>query len=219
MTSTDFADLDPAGPAEEERGLDGWRHSGRLLYALMGISAIACILASAVLSIDAYLLALNPDTVLGCDLNAAVSCGAVAQSWQAQVFGFPNAFIGLATEPVVLTIAVAGFSGVRFPRWFMLSAQIGYLLGLIFAYWLFYQSYTDIGALCPWCLTITVFTTVTFFTMLHINIAQDNLHLPRRAQKSALKAVRLGLDVVVPGVLIAAIAMAILVKYGTVIFS
>lgn len=195
-------------------GLDGWRHSRTLLFAVMGISAIACLIASAVLSIESYHLALNPDATLSCDVNAILSCGTVAQSWQARFWGFPNAFIGLATEPVVLTIAVAGISGVRFPRWFMFAAQIGYALGLIFAYWLFVQSYFVIGALCPWCLVITTFTTITFFTMLHINVVERNLYLPERAQLAMEKFVRLALDVVVPGVMLVALAVMILVKYG-----
>lgn len=196
----------------------GWRHNRRVLFAVMGLSAIVCTVASAVLSIEAYHLAVDPGATLACDINEAVSCGKVAISWQAQVFGFPNAFIGLATEPVVLTIAVAGLAGVRFPRWFMFSAQIGYSLGLIFAYWLFYQSYANIGALCPWCLTITVFTTVTFFTMLHINVQERNLLLRPRAQAAMEKFVRLDLDLIVPVLLLIAIALLIMVKYGAQIF-
>lgn len=203
----------------ETHSIPGRRHSRRFLFATMGISAIFCLIASAVLSVESYHLALNPDAVFGCDVNAALSCGAVARAWQAQVLGFPNAFIGLATEPVVLTIAVAGFTGVRFPRWFMFAAQIGYLLGLIFAYWLFFQSMFVIGSLCPWCLTITVFTTVTFFTMLHINIMENNLYLPERAQQFALKMVRLDVDLFIPAVLLAAMVAGILLKYGTVFFS
>lgn len=193
------------------------RHARRFLFALMGISAIICTIASAVLSVEAFHLALDPGTQLGCDFNAALSCGAVAQSWQAQVFGFPNAFIGLATEPVVLTIAVAGFSGVRFPRWFMVCAQIGYTLGLIFAFWLFYQSFFHIGALCPWCLTITVFTTVTFFTMLHINITEGNLG--KSLTNAGRKFVAWGLDLIIPTALIATIAIMIMVKYGVQILN
>lgn len=185
----------------------------------MGVSAILCILAAAILSIESYHLALDPDAVLSCDVNAAVSCGAVAKSSQAQFFGFPNAFIGLATEPVVLTIAILGLCGIRFPRWFLFCAQLGYLLGLIFAYWLFYQSYVNIGALCPWCLVITLFTTVTFFTMLHINVVEDNLYLPMRAQLRMETFVRLGLDIVVPGVILVGLAVLILVKYGTQILA
>lgn len=211
MTTT-LETVDPALPT-------GRRHSRTVLFATMAVSAIACIIASAVLSIESYHLALNPDAVFGCDVNAALSCGEVARAWQAQVFGFPNAFIGLATEPVVLTIAVAGLTGVRFPRWFMFAAQIGYLLGLIFAFWLFFQSMFVIGSLCPWCLSITVFTTVTFFTMLHINILEKNLFLPERAQAVATRLVAWNVDVLVPAVVIAAMAVGILLKYGTVFFS
>lgn len=38
-----------------------------------------------------------------------------------------------------------------------------YSISFVFAYWLFFQSYFVIGALCPWCLTITVTTTLVFF--------------------------------------------------------
>lgn len=190
------------------------RHSRGAIYGTMMASAIICLIASAVLSVEGYHLALNPNATLGCDLNEAVSCGAVAQAWQAQVFGFPNAFIGLATEPVVLTIAVACLAGTRFPRWFMFCAQIGYSLGLIFALWLFTQSVWSIGALCPWCMLITVFTTVTFFTMLHANILDDNLYLSRRAQSKALAFVRIDGDVVVPGIMLAIIAIIVVWNYG-----
>lgn len=217
MTTTDLDDddleLDLAAP-----GLTSGRHSRQFLFLIMGISAVFCLIASAVLSVESYHLALNPDAVLSCDVNAVISCGQVAQSWQARVFGFPNAFIGLASEPVVLTIAIAGLSGVRFPRWFMFSAQIGYTLGLIFAYWLFYQSFFHIHALCPWCLVITAFTTITFFTMLHINVVEQNLQLGPRAQAAMEKFMRLGLDVVIPGVMLTGLAVAIVAKYGQQIF-
>jgi hypothetical protein len=39
----------------------------------------------------------------------------VAQAWQVSVLGFPNAFLGLIAEPVVVTLAVAALGGVRFP--------------------------------------------------------------------------------------------------------
>ncbi len=207
--------LEPATSAHPP----GRRHARRFLFATMGISAIICLIASAVLSVDAVLLAADPGATLGCNISAAISCGAVGISPQANVLGFPNAFIGLATEPVVLTIAVAGFAGVRFPRWFMFAANVGYLLGLVFAYWLFFQSMFVIGALCPWCLTITVFTTVTFFTMLHINVIEGNLYLPPRAQAVALKLVRLDVDLFIPAVILAAMVTGIILKYGVLLFS
>src|SRR4029450_189110 len=123
------------------------------------------LLASLVLSIDAIRIAENPNVALSCNVNAVISCGTVATSWQASLLGFPNAFLGLIAEPVVITIAVASLGGVRFPRWFMVSAQVVYTIGVAFAYWLLYQSMFNIGALCPWCLLVTVCTTLCFATL------------------------------------------------------
>lgn len=37
----------------------------------------------------------HPPPVLSCDIDAVIACGAVAQSWQAQLLGFPDAYLGL----------------------------------------------------------------------------------------------------------------------------
>ena len=107
-------------------------------------------------------------------------------TWQAKVFGFPNAFLGMISEPVVMTIAVASLCGTRFPRWFMFTANAIYLLGVIFAYWLLFQSTFVIGALCPWCLLVTVSTTFVFWSMTQWNILEENLYLSPKWQERAL---------------------------------
>src|SRR5262245_17730757 len=165
------------------------RGNDATVWLVMLVSSLASLVASFVLAVDAIKLAENPNADLGCNINAVLSCGTVGASWQASVFGFPNAFLGLICEPVVITIAVASLAGVRFPRWFMLSAQVVYTLGLALAYWLLYQAMFDIGALCPWCLLVTVATTLVFFEITHVNIRDDNLYLPTRAQRAASSAV------------------------------
>ena len=125
-------------------------------------------------SIDAVLLAADPDAALSCNISDKISCGTVGTSWQASLLGFPNAFLGLLAEPVITTVAVASLSRVRFPRWFMLAAQVVSSIGFLFAYWLFYQAYFVIGALCPWCLLITVTTTLIFFSFTRINALDGN---------------------------------------------
>ena len=87
------------------------------------------------------------------------------------------AFLGLIAEPVVITIAVAALGGVRFPRWFMNAAQVVYFIGFAFAYWLFYEAYFNIGALCPWCLLVTVTTTMVFASMTRVNIYRNTFGL------------------------------------------
>ncbi len=190
------------------------RQSRRVVFATMLLSACLSLVASLVLSIDAVRLAADPGATLACDLNATISCGAVAQSWQASVLGFPNAFLGLAAEPVVMTIAVASLGGVRFPRWFMAAAQAVYTVGLLFAYWLFAQSMLVIGALCPWCLLVTVSTTLVFCSLTHINVRDDHLFLPPRLQARARAAVEADLDVLAVAVWLVLLATLVVARYG-----
>lgn len=164
----------------------------KILFGEMLIFAILSLLASFVLSYDAIVLAGNPNAVLSCSINAVIDCVKVGTTWQANVFGFPNAFLGLISEPVVMTIAVASLSGVRFPRWFMFTGNFCYLLGVIFAYWLLYQSTFVIGALCPWCLLVTLSTTFVFTSMTQWNILEGNLFLPEKAQAKARQLVERG---------------------------
>lgn len=186
------------------------RHRGAYLEML--ISSILGLIAAFVLSIDALELAANPNAVFSCDISAKISCGTVGVTWQANLLGFPNAFIGLVSEPVVITLAVAALGGVRFPRWFMVTAQAFYAIGFAFALWLFYQAYFVIGALCPWCLLITVTTTLVFASITRVNILDDNLRFGR-AQAALKRALASWVDVYVVIVFLAVIAAMVWVRY------
>lgn len=196
------------------QGLRRLRQSNGWIYGTMLFSALLSLTASFVLAIDAVKLAADPNAALACNINAVLSCGTVGTSWQASLFGFPNAFLGLVAEPVVITIAVASLGGVRFPRWFMLLAQVVYTLGLIFAYWLFFQAFFVIGALCPWCLLVTLSTTLVFTSLTHVNIRDGNLFLPERASRVARAVVAADLDALLVAVWLVAITMLVVVKYG-----
>ena len=198
--------------------LRGLRQSDRWIYTTMLVSALLSLTASFVLSVDAIILAADPRAALACNINAVISCGTVGASWQASLFGFPNAFLGLIAEPVVITIAVASLGGVRFPRWFMLSAQVVYTLGLVFAYWLFFQAYFVIGALCPWCLLITLSTTLVFTSLTHVNIRDGNLYLRPRASRLARGFVRADLDALFVALWLLGVAAMVVTKYATVLF-
>jgi uncharacterized membrane protein len=194
------------------------RHANAWIYGTMLLSACLSLLASFVLSIDAVRLAADPDVALSCNINTVLSCGTVGASWQAHLLGFPNAFLGLVAEPVVITIAIASLGGVVFPRWFMVAAQIVYTIGLVFAYWLFYQSMFVIGALCPWCLLVTVSTTLVFFTLTHVNIRDGNLFLPPRVQSALATAIDADLDVIVVVIWLLVLLLAVVLKYGGALF-
>ncbi|MFC4068761.1 vitamin K epoxide reductase family protein [Actinoplanes subglobosus] len=195
------------------------RHGDKWIYGTMLVSALISLTASLVLSIDAVELARNPAADLSCNINSVVSCGVVGVSWQAQLFGFPNAFLGLIAEPVVITLAVAALGGVRFPRWFMIAAQSVYTLGLIFAYWLFHQALIDIGALCPWCLLVTVSTTLVWVSLTHVNIRDGHLPLPSPWRTFARRAIEADWDAMAVTVWLLLLALIVVSRYGPALFA
>jgi uncharacterized membrane protein len=187
-------------------------------YIEMLVSSLIGLVASLVLSVEALALAKDPLADLSCNINSVLSCGAVGSSWQASLLGFPNAYLGLIAEPVVITLSVAALGGVRFPRWFMLSAQVVYFIGFAFAYWLFYQSFFVIGALCPWCLTITVTTTLVFMSMIRINLLDNNFRLSASAYRWWAGWLRAGADVLGCILIFAILAVMIVLHYGSALF-
>ncbi len=186
----------------------------RWIFLSMLVGACLSLLASFVLSVEAVELAANPGADLSCSVNVILNCATVALHPTAALFGFPNSFLGLMAEPVVITVAIAGLSGIVFPRRFMFWAQIGYTLGFIFALFLLYTSMFVIGALCPWCLLVTASTTFVWFSITRYNIRENNLYLPKKAQKAAEKFINKDYDKLVLGSVVAIIVCAILLKYG-----
>jgi len=186
------------------------RHRGAYLEMLVG--SVIGLIAAFVLAVDALTLAANPDAIFSCDISAKISCGTVGTTWQANLLGFPNAYLGLISEPVVITVAIAALGEVLFPRWFMLTAQAFYSIGFTFAYWLFFQSYFVIGALCPWCLTITLTTTLVFFSITRVNILDGNLRFGTATPKIQ-SMVRSWIDVYVMVIILAVLAAMVAVRY------
>jgi len=191
----------------------------RWIFLSMLVGAICSLIASFVLSKEAIALAKDPDAILSCSINIILNCAKVGLSPSASLFGFPNSFLGMMAEPVVITVAIAGLAGVRFPRPFMFVAQIFYTLGLVFAYWLLSQSYFVIGALCPWCLLVTATTTFVWFAITRYNIREHNLYLTGRVSERAHHFIERDYDKVVLFSIIVLIIVAIIAKYGTALFA
>ena len=187
------------------------RHVGSFIEML--VSSVLSLIASLVLSAEAITLAANPNAIFSCDINSHISCSVVAQSWQASLLGFPNAFLGLIAEPIVITVALASIAGVSFPRWFMNAAQIMYTVGLLFAYWLLYEAYFHIGALCPWCLLVTVTTTFVFASMTRVNIYRNTFGLSERTHARLSKLLDAWVDQYIVILIIAIIGGMIAIKY------
>jgi uncharacterized membrane protein len=147
-----------------------------------------------------------------------VSCGKVAKSWQSNLLGFPNPFIGLITEPVVITVAIAGLGLVAFPKYFLRVAHVIYGLGLVFALWLLSQSFFVIKAFCPWCLLVTVSTVTVFSTMTRINLMENTWNLSESNFEKVKNFLDRGWGRVIYSGIYAFLAIAIILKYGNQIF-
>lgn len=191
----------------------------RWIFTSMLIGAMLSLLAAFVLSIDAIELAKNSHAVLSCNVNAVISCGTVNSHPSAFIFGFPNSFLGLVTEPIVITVAIAGLAGIRFPKPFMFAAQIGYTLGLGFALFLFYMSFAVIGALCPWCMLVTATTLFVWFAITRFNIRENNLYLPKNLEHRLKAFIARDYDKLLLFSLIVLGAVMIVAKYGSSLFA
>ena len=180
----------------------------------MLVSSSLSLIASLVLSIDAWKIAKDPGVQLSCNVSATLNCGKVAASWQSQVLGFPNAFLGLMFEPMVITVAIAALGGTIFRKGYLLTAQAIYIIAIGFAYWLFYQSFTQIGALCPWCLLVTFTTTTVFMTMTRINILDNNFGLSEKTHAALSRLLKLNIDTATVLIVWATFASLIIFKYA-----
>jgi uncharacterized membrane protein len=188
--------------------------SYRKTFVAMLISSSLSLWAALVLSNDAIKIAGDPNAKLSCDVNAIVSCGKVARSWQSHLLGFPNAFLGMMTEPVVIAVAVAGLGMVAFPRWFLKTAHVVYTAGLLFALWLLSQSFFVIKAFCPWCLLVTASTITVFSTMTRINIMENTWGLSDERQEKLVNFLNRGWGRVAYTFIYCFLGIAIVLKYG-----
>jgi|SRR5215213_9028021 len=195
------------------------QRSNRWIFGVLLLCAIAGLASSFSLSVEKLRLLQDPAATLSCSFNAVLNCASVMKTPQAIVFGFPNSFIGLMEYPVVITLAVAGLAGVRFPRMFMLVAQVWFGLGLIFAYWLFFQSIYVIQILCPWCLVVTLATTLLFETLLRYNLRENNLSLPETWRPRVVGWLERGYDKALVAVWIAVMVCLVLVQFGDALFA
>ncbi len=203
--SPEAEDLLPSYETKSARR--SWR---RRTSVEMVISGVIGLVTSFVLSIEAWQLAADSSARFGCDISSVLSCSAVAQTWQARILGFPNAFLGIFFEAVVLAISVALCAGVRFPRWYMLGTNLLYTVALFFAFWLFSQSYFVIQVLCPWCLLITLTTTLVFAGLTRINVRDGVIPAPQGLRR----AVAQGLDWALWGLIIFGVVAMVVAKYG-----
>ena len=155
--------------AAQSKDLDrAWRLLARVFVVAGGIGWFA----SFALLVERVQSLKNPSEKPSCDISPFVSCGPLFDLWQASLFGFPNAILGVAGFVVPIVIGVGMFAGAKFKNWFWRGAVVGLGAAWIFVTWLFTQSIYNIGVLCPYCLVVWVATIPMWWTVLIITITQ-----------------------------------------------
>lgn len=191
----------------------------RAAYLVMLIFSITALIAAFTLTIEKLEKLANPKVELSCSINLVLDCGRVMDSWQSHAFGFPNMLIGMMAYPVLITVAVAGLGGVKFPRWYMRTANICIAAGALFAYWLFFSSIYAIQILCPWCLVVTFSTTLILAAFTHICLCNNTWGLKKAQDARVQKFLISGYDkLAVFGWIVLLIAL-VFVKFGTALFA
>lgn len=166
-----------AAPLAEERTAGS--PAGRRLGLLLLIAGIVGLVASGELAIEKVRLLENPLYVPACSLGGAVDCGAVMNSAQADAFGFPNPFLGLAGFGGLLTAGLLLVSGGRPGRSFWLVLQAGLIFAVVFVHWLIVQGLYRVGALCPFCIAVWAATIPAFWYVTLHNL-RDAAERPTR---------------------------------------
>lgn len=185
-----------------------------VLYATMLVTGIVGFLAAFVLSVEKLTVIKDPDAVLSCSVNVVLNCASVMKAPQAEVFGFPNSYLGIMGFAIVVAVAMGGLLGVRYTRSYLATAQVFYGLGLLFAYWLFFQSVYVIQVLCPWCLVVTFVTTLIFETLLRYNLRQNTFGLSKAVNKRVQMILDKDYDKLIVGVWLLLMTVLVFLQFG-----
>lgn len=145
--------------------------SDRPLAWWLLVSGLIGLAAAGTLLVEKIELLKDPDYVPSCSMNPVLNCGSIMKTDQAEVFGFPNPMIGVASFAVVAATGAAVLAGGRLARWYWLGLQAGVTFGVGFVAWLAFQSLYRIGALCPYCMVVWVVVLPTFWY-----VSLRNLH-------------------------------------------
>lgn len=191
----------------------------QMIFSVMLVFGVIGLITSFILSVEEIHLLLNPDASLSCTINLVLNCSTVMQTWQAQVFGFPNMFIGLMGFPVVIMIALLGLSRVAFPRWFAVGMEIGILFWTIFAYWLFFSSVYVIQVLCPWCLIVTFSMTMLLAASTYYTISKNSFQIAPRPLAVIRRFIDNGYYQLIVASWVVLMIALVIIKFGNDLFA
>lgn len=162
--------------------------SSRLGWGLL-VGGTVGLIAAFVLVLEKIALLRDSEYVPTCSINPVLNCGSIMQTSQAEVFGFPNPLIGVASFPVLMATGAALLAGAALKRWYWWGLQVGVTFGVGFVVWLIFQSLYRIGALCPYCMVVWAVVIPTFWYVTVHNLG-SGVFGARIARSAAVRRTR-----------------------------
>lgn len=175
--------VDPAAPTDHERA----GGAGRELAWLLTVGGALGVWASVMLVLSTFTLLEDPDAALACDINPIVGCGSFVLSWQAAVFGLPNAMIGMVAFAALTTVGVALLAGARPATWFWRALLAGSAGAVVWVLWFQYQALTQIRGLCPYCLVVWAVTIPVFVHVLARSAQAGHVRVGERLRRALVQ--------------------------------
>lgn len=186
----------------------------RVRYIVITIFSAFALLAAFQLSVDRLEIAKHPEAKLACSINSVLNCASVMKTPQAEIFGFPNSFLGMMAFSVLVFFGLSALLGTKYSKNVLRLVAVAVAMAFAFALWLFFDSVYVIQILCPWCLLTTFSTIVVTAAVTGIVIEENILNLPRKYYKKAQKIVDGDFDKLFFATIVVVLIIMVVAKFG-----
>ncbi|MDO8336415.1 MAG: vitamin K epoxide reductase family protein [Candidatus Saccharibacteria bacterium] len=105
----------------------------------------------------------HPAQSLACNLNPVIDCSGVLDNRWSSLFGFPNAFIGIAIFAMLFMASLLLISGGKPTKFFSRALLAVSTILILFSLWFFGMSLYVIGRVCIFCLFIWAVSLPVFW--------------------------------------------------------
>ncbi len=183
-------------------------------YIVIIVFSVFALLAAFQLSLDKLHLLQHPGATLECSINTVLNCASVIKTSQAEVFGFPNSYLGLMGFSAFLFFGLSGLLGVRYNKATLRLLLTGVSFAFVFALWLFFQSLYIIQILCPWCLLTTSSTIFVFAAILNISFRENIFNLSKKNNRTVNKWLDGGYENLFFASLFVLLVILVVAKFG-----
>lgn len=123
-----------------------------LILAIFGLLGLG---ATTAIAVEKAKIAKDASHKALCTINETFSCNSVMASDQASAFGFPNTYIGFVGFGITIIIGLMYLlSKKELPQALLYVNSIGFILAMVFVFYLAHAAIFDIHALCIYCMII-----------------------------------------------------------------